>query len=156
VKHNINMKTCKICKKEKPLSDFHRIKKWYASYCKPCQKEFVREWRLQNIEEVLRKGKERYKLTTPEIRRRRKLMHRYGITMEDYEKKWNEQEGVCAICFKPEQGKKRFLSVDHCHKTDKVRGLLCDNCNNILGRAKDDYLILLSASTYLEEKNIAK
>jgi len=145
-------KICKICKIEKSLTEFHKLRKWNASYCKPCQSVFIKEWRLKNRDAIKRKKRIAYlKFSTPELRRRNKYMHRYGITMEDYKNFYNSQNGVCAICLKTETGKKRFLSVDHCHKTDKVRGLLCDKCNNMLGRAEDNPMVLMSASLYLEE-----
>jgi len=65
-----------------------------------------------------------------------------------------KQNGKCAICKKPETRKTgnkiRELSIDHCHKTGKVRGLLCDSCNNGLGRFKDSVKLLESALKYLK------
>jgi len=49
----------------------------------------------------------------------------YGITHQDYQDMLEAQDGVCAICGQEEQVKERGLSVDHCHTTGKVRGLLC-------------------------------
>jgi hypothetical protein len=67
------------------------------------------------------------------------------------------QNGVCAICKLPESRKSRSglytLSVDHDHKTGKVRGLLCHRCNNCLGTLKDDTHILQSAIDYLNRNN---
>jgi predicted ATPase len=144
-------KTCKICKEEKGISEFHKLKKWYASYCKRCQSVFIKKWREDNIEEIKKKKKEYHQNLSPEYKRNRKYVSRYNITIEIYDEMFQKQEGVCAICFQKETRKSRkFLSIDHCHKTGKVRGLLCDSCNNILGRAKDNNLILLSAAHYLE------
>jgi hypothetical protein len=60
-----------------------------------------------------------------------------------------KQNNKCAICGKP-QFKKR-LSIDHNHKTDKIRGLLCNNCNILIGFAKDDIEILKEAINYLRK-----
>jgi hypothetical protein len=60
-----------------------------------------------------------------------------------------QQNGLCAICKKTETGKTSNLCVDHCHKTGKVRGLLCNNCNKGLGLFKDNPEVLLNASAYL-------
>jgi hypothetical protein len=85
----------------------------------------------------------------PEVKEKikdRRLQIRYGITMAEY---WNMvavQGGVCAICMKPD-GKK--LHVDHDHKSGKIRGLLCGNCNKALGLFKDDTKILVTALSYL-------
>jgi hypothetical protein len=64
------------------------------------------------------------------------------------------QDNKCAICgtaFEDSFGKN--VHVDHDHKTGKVRGLLCQGCNHLLGRAKDDPQILLNAVDYLYKKN---
>ena len=74
----------------------------------------------------------------------------YGITLEDYNLMFEEQKGECAICFEKPTKK---LYVDHCHTTGKVRGLLCQHCNFVLGQAKDNEQILLNAITYLQERN---
>ena len=73
-----------------------------------------------------------------------------GWTKEDYAKAQNKQQGFCAICGMHESLQGRSLAADHCHKTGKKRGLLCMNCNNGLGRFKDNPLLLRKAATYLE------
>ena len=62
--------------------------------------------------------------------RRMKYQRMYGITIEDYDRMYEEQGGRCAICRTDQPGGagERF-SVDHDHETGKVRGLLCNNCN---------------------------
>ena len=74
------------------------------------------------------------------------LQLRYGLTRKVYEALFLSQENLCAICKKP--GKR--LVVDHCHKTNEVRGLLCDKCNFMIGLANDDKTILENAITYLK------
>lgn len=75
------------------------------------------------------------------------------MTISEYKDLLNSQNGVCAICKEKEKVKKlgeiQPLSVDHCHKTNKVRGILCVNCNSILGHAKDNVDILRAAIDYL-------
>lgn len=61
-----------------------------------------------------------------------------------------QQHGLCAICRMPERRTDRPLSVDHDHETNIVRGLLCDDCNNLLGRANDSTSVLSKAIDYLE------
>lgn len=71
-----------------------------------------------------------------------RLIRLFGITSEDKERMRMEQEGKCAICGnKPYVGGKD-LHVDHCHKTGKVRGLLCARCNWYLGKIDSDPLII--------------
>ena len=59
------------------------------------------------------------------------------------------QNGICAICGNLETIQKSHLSVDHDHKTNKVRGLLCRECNRALGGFKDNRILLQSAINYL-------
>jgi hypothetical protein len=73
----------------------------------------------------------------------------YGMSTEEYEDLFIKQKGLCAIC-KSRQSWQR-LAVDHCHKTNKVRGLLCHNCNVMLGHSKDNFRVLLNAVHYLNE-----
>ena len=75
-------------------------------------------------------------------------LRKYGLVQEDYDFMFYEQGGMCKLCgFK---AKFRNLSVDHDHKTLKVRGLLCSECNLGLGKFKDDPAVLREAARYLE------
>lgn len=82
---------------------------------------------------------------------------KFGISALDFEKLVELQNNKCAICGNPEtandKNKKtvRALAVDHCHNSNKVRGLLCTNCNILLGHSKDDISILKKAIKYLED-----
>lgn len=72
---------------------------------------------------------------------------RYGITEQEVDKLYRQQNGRCAICRnKPI----RALGVDHCHSSGTIRGLLCENCNRGLGLFKDNVRSLQKAITYLE------
>lgn len=92
--------------------------------------------------------------------RSRNLRLTYGITQEDYDRMHAEQNGCCAICRKPEtmirHGRLETLSVDHCHTSHSVRGLLCTNCNNGLGRFGDDPEVIRSALAYVESWRITE
>lgn len=77
------------------------------------------------------------------------LKKKYKITLDDYEKLYEIQGGLCDICGKQES--ERLLSIDHDHKTGKVRGLLCSNCNLGLEMFKDNTSILLKAIIYLNK-----
>jgi hypothetical protein len=82
----------------------------------------------------------------------------HGISLEDYERLFNHQGGLCAICGRSEKakihGKIKSLAVDHCHTTGKIRGLLCHRCNLGLGWFDDNVLLLRHAATYLLNGNI--
>jgi len=81
----------------------------------------------------------------------------FGITLVDYNKMNADQNGVCAICGNKEtmvnprhlHGKPQNLSVDHCHETGKIRGLLCSSCNVGLGYFKDNVALIEKAMNYL-------
>jgi Recombination endonuclease VII len=62
---------------------------------------------------------------------------------------FERQNGTCAICGREEWEKVKVLGVDHDHKTGRVRGLLCTDCNMGLGKFKDDPALLRKAIKYL-------
>lgn len=67
------------------------------------------------------------------------LRHYYKIDLEEFERLQAEQDNKCAICGgDPPTSRKRRLSVDHCHATEQVRGLLCTRCNTMLGWLEDN------------------
>lgn len=100
------------------------------------------------------KNKKTYKLSR-DAQRHYGYKRYYGLSLAEYGEKLVAQGGVCAICGQPEtsmlHGKVKPLSVDHSHKTGKIRELLCHHCNHLLGHAKDDRDILLKAAAYLEQ-----
>ena len=77
----------------------------------------------------------------------------YGVTADWYDEQFEKQNGMCAICGRPERmrikGKEVRLAVDHCHITNTVRGLLCSTCNSAIGLLNHDMQILESALKYL-------
>jgi hypothetical protein len=86
--------------------------------------------------------------------RNHRLQKLFGITLKDYDKISKRQKRVCAICKLEEREtyktSPKVLAVDHCHKTGKVRGLLCRKCNVGIGNFKDNILLLKSAISYLQ------
>lgn len=132
-------KICTKCKKEKPLTDFPKrypYKGGLNSHCKQCHNEY------QNTP------------AKKKVARNKRLLRTYNMTIEDYDQMLDEQEGVCAICGEHEtrrlHGVIARLSVDHDHKTGKVRGLLCTNCNVGLGYL-DNKIWLNGAKYYLKK-----
>lgn len=118
------MRICSCCKQEKETSYFNKRKNgYYASVCTPCSVENYRE---------------------------KHLMSKYGITLDYYDKLLEKQNYCCEICKHPNKSKRR-LSVDHCHKTGNVRGLLCDTCNTALGKFRDNINLLNEAIKYLKK-----
>lgn len=83
-------------------------------------------------------------------RRRNKIFGKYKITMSQYEALSRKQSGKCAICFaSPKDMRYGVLCIDHCHRTGKIRGLLCFECNIGLGKFEDKHEILINAIDYL-------
>jgi hypothetical protein len=80
-----------------------------------------------------------------ELRVKSYLKRTYGLTIEQYNQMFVDQQGLCAIC-----GVNIKLVVDHCHDTQEVRGLVCSNCNSGLGFFKDNVDVLVSAINYLK------
>ena len=131
---------CTACKIEKPLSDYWKnpgARNGCRTQCKSCWYEKREQHRKKNPDKHLD-----YSLRT-----------RFGITLDEYKSKLIQQRGVCAICGQPEtatqRGKIKLLSVDHNHKTNQIRGLLCDKCNHLLGDCVEDVAVLDSAIRYL-------
>ena len=79
-----------------------------------------------------------------------RLKREFGITLDDYNKMFEQQDGCCAICGTHQSELPRALAVDHCHTTLINRGLLCMPCNLMIGHAKDNINILKSAINYLK------
>lgn len=94
------------------------------------------------------------KVRSPFRRRARDFYEKYGISLSDYQRMHDEQNGACASCSQPEtdmrSGQIRWLAVDHCHSTGAIRGLLCGHCNKGIGHFKDDPDLLRKAAAYLE------
>jgi hypothetical protein len=165
------MKVCTRCHEEKPESEFHKAKRepdGLKYWCKECALSYSSEYRKKNYVPVLRKRKVKktsHFFWTHEIRHQERakckpveggsdyaLRRRYGITLQEYREILEKQNGVCAVCGNG-PGKRR-LHVDHCHKTGKIRALLCTNCNSALGAARDDINRLYKLIQYLEKHEI--
>jgi Recombination endonuclease VII len=114
--------------------------------------------------ERLKRYMQRYRQENPHIikaiSRRQHLKIKFGITPGQYDEMFAAQQGLCAICGQPERtfmdGRK--LAIDHDHKQNRIRGLLCFKCNRALGGLNDDISLLQRAIDYLkahEDKNDA-
>ena len=85
---------------------------------------------------------------------RKAIIKKYGITLKEYTKLFNKQKGKCPICGKHQNELKQSLCIDHDHKTNNVRGLLCSKCNLILGNANENVQVLADAINYLNIHNV--
>ena len=123
-------------------------KKLYHAKRMEEDKEYFKQYRAKNKKRMIL-----YRIDHKEEGKKYNLKRKYNITEKQWDELYNKQNGCCAICKKPESELKKILGVDHNHKTGKVRGLLCDNCNKGLGCFKDDKDIINNASNYLKEND---
>lgn len=136
------MLTCTACKTKKTLDEFHKdasSPRGRAYYCKFCANARTREWTKKNGRDV-------------EGQRAFYLKRTYGITPQEYENLLIVQKYKCSICKTALMGGGQ-THLDHDHKTKKIRGMLCTNCNRALGHFKDNVNILKEAIEYLETAN---
>jgi recombination endonuclease VII len=108
--------------------------------------QYHRIWESKN-KELLNERQKVWIKAHPDSVKNWWLRRRYGISKADFDLMMMEQGGLCALCGLALEGK---FGVDHDHKTGRVRGILHNNCNVILGMAKDDPILLRKATSYLE------
>lgn len=149
-------KFCYSCKTDKESNFFYKNRSkpgGLTSMCKPCTllsnkksdkrtKEekaiYAAAWRKKNPRlEIMRLYAQKHR-----------LKHIYKITKEDYDQMLLSQDFRCAICKRKPAYE---LLVDHCHKTGKVRGLLCKRCNSALGAFGDNVEGVMEAIAYLSK-----
>lgn len=105
---------------------------------KTLSREHARQWRLDHLVEN-REYHRKYYL--------KRVLQKYGMTEDDYQRQLQLQGGVCDICKQPPRGER--LAVDHDHSTGNFRGLLHANCNAALGLLQDDLFVVEGALKYL-------
>lgn len=107
-----------------------------------------RSWAIKNREHA-RKLNRKWARNNPIKVKDAALRLKYNITIEYYNEMLAKQNNKCAICGVDANKCTRKLSVDHCHKSNKIRGLLCMLCNRAIGNLKDDINLLDKAKEYL-------
>jgi hypothetical protein len=137
-------KPCTKCGLTKPLADFSPNRRSWdgrQSSCKACDRE--------GYKALARRPGGREMIARWEFRS--KLKHRYGITAEDYERILASQGGKCALCGRTpaDVGGNRRFHVDHCHSSNRIRGILCSRCNIALGTFGDSLEGVLKVVEYL-------
>lgn len=155
------MKRCSKCRIVKPLLEFRKQKSKLMgvhSYCKTCHTEYNRQYRKRNRQHIRDYDRQYHNHNKywqqPEVKERKRnevLKRKFGITTEQYSQYLIKQNDSCAICGKESSESKRRLAVDHNHKTGKIRGLLCKDCNIALGLFKDDIKLLEKSISYLKQ-----
>lgn len=138
-----DLKVCAKCTAAKSLEEFYRNSSkpdGRASECRECRRsashKYLGSARRSRAKEGWNARQYRYRLK------------KYGLTVCQYARMRIEQNDQCAICGEMDS---RSLSVDHCHETGRVRGLLCSPCNLALGCMRDDPARLTAAIGYLRK-----
>jgi hypothetical protein len=143
----MDYKTCTVCKETKPLEayyNFAKAKDGKSWRCKDCDKNTTMDSR-----------KRRYEVSRIQQRHATRKF-KYGITELEFKELYETQKGLCACCnvsltdaFEVSHAKNKLV-IDHCHSTNKVRGLLCTMCNKGIGLLGDNAEGLYKAYTYLK------
>lgn len=151
--------TCRACYQKRryagrPKAVCHPDRKDHAGgFCRSCYRKGERSPRCPNHPDrgsVARGLCQFCYNREPDVRERivqSRRLRKYGLSKESYLDLVETQKNQCAIC-----GREPSV-IDHSHKSQKVRGLLCFNCNVLLGNARDSVGILKAAVAYLEKHN---
>ncbi len=132
------------------------LKEFPEGYSSPKFKKIIKEIEEEVKKERIKKNKwmkinkDRYDKT----KRKFHLKNTYGITLDQYNQMFFDQNGKCAICGNGQEVMKKRLYVDHDHSSNKLRGLICGNCNSALGFMKDNPEICEKAAIYLRKNQI--
>lgn len=126
-------RTCSRCSEFISPGCFNKGHAWCRRCCLEYQRAYTRKSKPSSAQN-----------------RRSSLRRKFGITPEQYEALYQQQDRACAICRATSNFTFKNLCVDHDHRTGKVRGLLCLNCNTALGQFKDSTDLLVRAVGYLE------
>lgn len=151
------LQTCNKCHEDKYMYEYKldkKVKSGVNPTCNDCRSKLRSEAeKKQRI--ILNKAKSdtfrKEILEDSNASWLKNLVRTHNITIEDYFKQYEKQDGKCAICFiKP---KNIRLYIDHHHPTDTFRGLLCRKCNLGIGHFEDDYILMVKAAKYVRDHN---
>ena len=153
-----DLRLCADCEKWKSVNDFYKGGRGgYQSRCKPCDvKATIERQRAKPVAYAARMArwykKHRIRVIAERLewakRNPEKMVERhrkgkYGLTNERWEALFDSQGRACALCGSTEPGNKKGWQVDHCHATDRVRGIVCQPCNHALGHYERRILPML-------------
>lgn len=157
------MKNCSKCRISQDEAEFCRDtskKDLRSSNCKTCRMAYQAKYYRRDAEKWKARRRDNWKNKSPEQRKEEakraeprhkiwRLKHKYDLSPEEYSRLLETQGGVCDICKKIPTGKRGF-SIDHDHRTNKVRGLLCSPCNTALGLLKESVVTAQSLIEYIK------
>lgn len=133
-------KVCSKCGISQPLKFFPKnkgCKNGIRSVCKLCVNEYRKKWWRNGG------GRERQRDTN--------LKRAYGIDSSEWQRLFELQKGQCASCGRHQSEMSKSLHVDHCHRSGKIRSLLCDKCNRALGIMDENAVAIKKLSEYADE-----
>lgn len=144
---------CKICEKEIKVESTSRGRK----YCDDCNERRRLSSAKKSYRKNKKKRKEYYSKPEQKLKQKWKRLNKvFGLSEDDWKKMYSDQEGLCYLCLRTEQQLKRSrfkhkgFVVDHDHETNRIRGLLCNNCNLLLsGWVKDSPEMAIRIHEYL-------
>ena len=155
----LTRKRCSVCKKVKSVDEFYRNgstrkdgSKGPRGNCKICANKIHNAYVAENKDILNATRRKKYHKNTDGLKdkiRAASYRYRYGFTPEEYQKMSKKQKNKCGICKLDQDDHKRRFAVDHCHKTNTVRGLLCEKCNRGIGFFDDDISKMKFAIRYL-------
>lgn len=149
----IGKKGCNTCGKILEVENFQKqnTKIGYRGSCKFCRHQNDRK---KEAKTFLNECEFWHKLNsnTTERLRVKQIQNNFSISFEEALSLYHKsQNGCCSVCKKTKVENKKELSIDHCHVTGKIRGILCSNCNSGIGLLKDSIDILELAIEYLKQ-----
>lgn len=158
-------KACSKCKTEKPLADFRKRSEGnsYHSACKACERGMAKDWYQRNRERAKQKYRDWREENIDKVRAYRKqnrakhyrqeVMRKYGVDEGWFDAQLKKQGNRCECCNRKFAwgDKQKTPHVDHCHESGKVRGILCNRCNFVLGLSNDDQDLLSTLAEYLRK-----
>ena len=151
------MKICSICNIEKSTDLFYKKpNSKFHTYCIACCTVKHKLHYTANREKYLHRARSVDKNKRRFSSLKCRLKADFNLSYEEFISLLEKQNNLCAVCKKPESTieprtqKTRHLSVDHCHKTGKIRGLLCNNCNRALGFLRDSTITIENLLIYLK------
>lgn len=132
-------KRCKVCGLEKPIQEFYmqldatKKRRYAKAQCKLCDNARRAKHYEEHREEA----------------RWQAVFKKYGLTQQSWSKLFESQGSCCAVCRSESPNWGRGWLIDHCHTSGKIRGVVCTNCNLLIGHAQDNISILEATIKYL-------
>jgi len=157
------MKICTRCTQPKPEAEFRKSTRGpLSSWCRECERDYQRNLYAKNPQRIRQRAKTwraKYGAKYSAIRKAQRekyyaaeIARKYKFPKEEALRLLKTEGSHCKACRTPFDLTKPLLrrSLDHCHKTGKIRGFLCSRCNTVAGMVNDDIELLSKIADYLK------